>query len=150
MINMENNYNTIIKEIKKDFFRFRNGILADKLRKIYPADKMIYGLTVIELMKIAKDYPHDLNLGLELWKDKNNRESRLLALYIIPPEEIDKETVKGMINDVESSEEAEFLAFKILRHLPFANELYMDISSSGRSPSSAYCVEMFRKNLDQI
>lgn len=140
--------NKIIQEIKKDFFRYRNGIVAEALRKLYPINKMIFGLTVPQLIEIAKKYPKDIDLGLKLWRDKNNRESRLLSLYLIHPEELDRETVLEMINDVESTEDAEFLAFKILRKLPFAEEFYNEISSASFSQYPAYCMKMFRKNLD--
>lgn len=151
---MENNksdYRNIIKEIKKDFYAFRNGIVSESLRKLYSPGKMIYGLTVPQFMEIAKKYPKDMELAIKLWGDKKCRESRLFSLYILPYEQLNKENASQMIKDVESSEEAEFLAFKILRQLPFALELYEELAAESiTEPMPAYCMEMFKKNLNQI
>ena len=144
MENLEN----ILKVIKKDFFCYRNGAIADSLRKLYRPGTIIYGLIVPQFIEISQKYPKDLELGMALWEDKNIRESRLLALYILPPYELDKENVKKMILDVESVEEAEFLAFRILRHLPYAKDLYEEIAQlpiEGTFP--LYCLKMFKSNL---
>ena len=136
------------QEIKKDFYRFRNGIVADALKKIYPTGKLIYGLTVPQFMEIARKYPKDLNTGLKLWQDKKVRESRLLALYLIPPVELSKEVAKDMLFDVDSTEEAEFLAFRILRFLPMAKELLKELNEEKLPTTEAeYCLSMFKKNL---
>ena len=141
----------IILDIKRDFYSFRNGIVSDAIRKLYPPKTMILGLNVPQFIELAKKYPKDLKLGLELWKDKTCRESRLFSLYILPPEEVDYETAKEMIKEVNSTEEAEFLAFKILRRLPFATELLEEIIKEEISqPLPSYCISMFKKNLDQI
>lgn len=138
----------LLREIKKDFFSLRNGIIADSLKKLYPSDTIIFGLNVPQFMDLAKKYPKDIELGLELWKEKKCRESRLFSLYIIPPSQLDKEKAKEMIRDVKSIEEAEFLAFKVLRNLKDAREIYEEISKEEmKEPLSSYCVSMFKKNL---
>lgn len=140
-----------LNEIKKDFYSLRNGIVAESLKKIYPEGKIIYGLNVPQLMNLTQKYPKDLSLGLNLWKDKKCRESRLLSLYLIPPSLLGKEMAKEMILDVESTEEADFLAFKLLRNLPYAKELYDEIINADiTAPLSSYCVKMFKKNLDSV
>lgn len=151
MKNQELNIPFIIGNIKRDFFIFRNGIIANSLKKLYSDDKIIIGLNAPQFMELAKKYPKNLDLGLALWKEKNNRESRLFSLYIIPSEKLDKETAKSMIYDVESCEEAEFLSFKLLKHLQFGKELYEELSKENEcSPMSCYCLNMLKKNLDQI
>lgn len=138
-----------IPEIKKDFFAFRNGIVADSLRKLYPASKMIYGLTVPQFLEMSKKYPKSLDLGLALWNNNSSREDRLFALYLIPPSELKEESAISMINDVESVEQAEFLAFKLLRFLPYAYELYHNLVSGEKLQQlPSYCLTMLKKNLD--
>ena len=150
-INVPNGNEELIREIKKDFFSLRNGIIAESIKKLYPEGKIIFGLNVPQFMELSKKYPKNMDLGFSLWKDKKCRESRLLSLYIIPLEELDKEIAKSMIRDVESIEEADFLSFRVLRNLPYAQELYKEISSEDQpSESSSYCVSMFKKNLDQL
>ena len=141
---------SIVKEIKKDFFRFRNGIVAGSLKNLYEPGTMIFGLMQPQLMEISKKYPKDLELGLKLWADKTSRESRLFSLYILPPSLLDKQTAINIFLDVRNIEEADFLAFKILRHLPFAKELYKELESLKMSQPAEYCLKMFKKNMEAL
>lgn len=141
----------IIKEIKKDFFCFRNGAIAESLKSLYKPSKLIFGLNAPQLMELAKKYPKDIKLGMSLWEDKNCRESRLLALYIIPPPELKKETAIEMIKDIESREEADFLAFRLIRHLSEAEEIFITLLKDNvQTEFKSYFMKMLRKNLDQI
>lgn len=144
------NNDTKFRDIKKDFFSLRNGVIAEALKKLYPGKTIIFGLNVPQFMELRKKYPSDLDLGLKLWHDKGCRESRLFSLYIIPFDEIDMPTAIQMVLDVQSSEEAEFLAFRILRHLSFAQELFIKLDSVEKSSLSDYCRIMLGKNLQQI
>ena len=45
--------NTISKEIRKEFFAFRNGIIADKLRKAGDPHGMIMGCLLVDVQGIA-------------------------------------------------------------------------------------------------
>lgn len=139
----------IFGEIKKDFFRYRNGIIADSLKNMYPSGKQIFGLTAPQLKEISKKYPKDQVLGMMLWNDRKVRESRMLALYLLSPTDISFLSAKEMIEDVQSKEEAEFLAFKILRNLPYAEDLLIFESKiAHKDPNIVYCVEMLRRNLE--
>ncbi|MCH5234294.1 MAG: DNA alkylation repair protein [Muribaculaceae bacterium] len=139
---------SILKDIKKDFFSLRNGIVAEPLRKLYPQGVIVYGLNVPQFMELAKKYPKDKSLGLKLWDDKNCRESRLLALYLIPPETLDQESAKKMVMEVQSSEEAEFLPFRLLRLLPFAKDFYENMNKVPINDElSSYCLRMLKNNL---
>ena len=150
MINTEN-LSTYLSDIKKDFYRYRNGVLADSLKKIPGSKKYIFGLTAPQFMELAKKYPKDITLATELWKDKECRESRLLALYLMPNDVIEYNQAKGMILDVDNVEEGDFLAFRVLRYLPYAHKLLEKVEGE-YSPNDTigHCVIMFKKNLDQI
>lgn len=138
----------IFLEIKKDFFAYRNGIIADSVRKLYPSGTKIYGLTVPQFIEISKKYKKNSTLAFRLWQDKECRESRLLALYLLPIEFLNKLMAGEMIRDVRSIEEAEFLSFKILRHLPFKEELLcIDIPESN-SKSVVHCIQMLKKSFE--
>ena len=146
-----NDTDNLIKNLKKDFFALRNGIVADSLKQLYSKDKIIYGLTVPQFNELAKKYPHDIELGLHLWNDNKCRENRLFALFILPPAKISKDMAKTLIRDVESIEEADLLSFKVLRNLPFAKELYQEMLSEVFTDKlQSYCMGMFKKNIDQI
>ena len=145
------NLDIILKEIKKDFFRYRNGVVAESLSKLYPKGKLVFGLNVPQLMEISNKVPKDLDLALSLWKDKNCRESRLLSMYLFPTSLLPKDVASDLIKDVDSMEEAEFLAFRVLRHLSYANDLYIEFQGDDYLSSQAkYCVEMLKRNLEQL
>ncbi|MCH5229735.1 MAG: DNA alkylation repair protein [Muribaculaceae bacterium] len=144
----EKELNKIVNEIKKDFFLYRNGIITDHLKKIYPAGTLIYGLNVPQLKELSKKYPKDLDLSLILWKEKKIREARLLSIFLMPSENLQAEIAKDLIRDIESVEQAEFLAFKVLRNIPKAHDIFTEIKGEKNlSPLSSYCLEMFQKNL---
>lgn len=142
--------NETLQAIKKDFFLFRNGIIAESLRKLYKDGVIIFGLNVPQFMEIAKKYPKEKNLAMQLWNDSKCRESRLLALYLLPPDQLNYEEAKDMINQVESSEQAEFLAFRVLRRLSFAKNLLEDLKTNPLEPLPGYCIQMLEKNLSQV
>lgn len=139
-----------IKNIKRDFFSFRNGIVVETLKTIYPKDKLIYGLTVSEFLQLSNKYPKNKKLGLELWADRRVRESRIMALYILPHDSIEYEEASALVREVESIEEAEMLSFKLLRNLPYATEILEGMSSENNlTEYSRHCLEMLRKNLER-
>ena len=139
------------KQIRQDFYRYRNGIVADALKSLYPSGKLIFGLTAPQFMDISKKYPKDEMLGMALWNDNHSRESRLMALYILPPEKIDKEKAKTLVEQVESTEQAEFLAFRILRRLENTKDIFQELSLEEFSNSmSTYCMQMYQKNITSL
>ena len=143
-------FDLLYQQIKKDFFSLRNGIVAEILRKVDKSHQFIYGLTVPEFISLSKKYPKDMILGLKLWNDKKTRESRLFSLYLIPVTQLEKNKVIEMIKDVSTREEAEMLAFKILRYLPYAKELLEEMSIVAElSSESHHCINMLEKNLNQ-
>ena len=134
------------QEIKKEFFSFRNGIVAKAfLDSGYPY-RHIYGLQVPELGRIARECGMpDEEIAKSLWADRECRESRLLASWMFDTGKHTLETVKEIIGDVKTAEEADLLAFRFLKRLPFAEELLeTDIPDTGLS---GYTIEALRRNL---
>ena len=137
-----------LQEIKRDFFSYRNGIVAEALRKLYKPGKIIFGLTVPQFIEMGKKYPKDNNLGRILWEDNTSREARLFSLYLIKPEGIDLPAAKKMVQDVVSTEEAEFLSFKVLARMPNAKTVYETLSTEDfQNPFSLHCLHMLKKNV---
>lgn len=116
--------------IKKEFYRYRNGVIADTLRKSYPEYQLIFGLILPQIAEIASKYSKNLELANALWRRKECRENRILALYIMPVNALNKDEVEKLIKDLSTFEEAEILNFKILRFLPFANSLIKEFEVS--------------------
>lgn len=140
--------NEYLKGIKKDFYSFRNGIVASSLKCLYPKGKLIYGLTLPQIKEIKNKYPKDYNLAKTLWEGNQSREDRILSVFLFPIQDIDKDVAVQLIKEVETNEEAELLPFVLLKKLPYAKELLEELEAEeGFSPQSTYCLEMWKKNL---
>ncbi|MCM1319405.1 MAG: hypothetical protein NC217_03400 [Muribaculaceae bacterium] len=114
----------MMKSIKVQFMAYRNGIVADALRSAgMNCYNVIFGLNVPQLAQIAGTVGQDKAIALELWADKKVRESRLLATYIFPPEEVSEQEALALMTDTQTQEEANMLAFRLLRRLPYLDSL---------------------------
>ncbi len=135
-----------LKDIKHQFMVFRNGIVADTLRNAGMPYHVIFGLQLPQLSQIARTVSPDSTLARELWEDKNVRESRLLACYLFPKEEVNQELALELACSVQTPEEADILCFRLLRYLPFAETLATQLEDSD-NPTVAYCAKALRRNL---
>ena len=135
-----------LKEIKHQFMVFRNGIVADTLRNAGMPYHIIFGLQLPQLSQIARTITPSMALAQELWEDKNVRESRLLACYLFPKEEVSQELALELAHSVQTPEEADILCFRLLRYLPFADALATELEDSDNS-TVAYCSKALRRNL---
>lgn len=131
-----------IQEIKKEFFAYRNGIVADVYRKAGAPYSVIFGLQLPQLSAIAsgaRDKGQGTEkiseLSRELWADKSCRESRLLACYLFDPQAVSVEQAAELARDCQTQEEADMLAFRLLSRMPDAEKLLKEIADTpaGRS-----------------
>ena len=121
----------ILRAIRKEFFAYRNGIVADKLRKAGDPHTMIMGCLLAEVMDITGrtrdaigDKAQLQALARELWNDTNSRECRLAAPMLYPAELMSLEEALEWCSDVETVEIADNLCHKLLRHLLEADTLF--------------------------
>ena len=112
-----------MQEIKQLFFTYRNGAVADTLRRYGTPHKMIFGLDVPRIAEIARGLPPSTELADRLWKDSDVRESRLLATYLFPVAEVTEEKALTLASECRTQEEADMLAFRLLKRLPYAAAL---------------------------
>lgn len=126
-------YDKIIREIKHDFMIYRNGIVADTLRKGGIGHNIIFGVQLPVITTIAQNLSTQLSpeemkeLANRLWQDEGVRESRLLACRVYPPQLINFETALRMCREIKSVEEADILAFGLLRHTPWLEKIHVEI-----------------------
>lgn len=105
---------------------YRNGIVADTLRKAGYPQGVIFGLNLPQLAEISNRLkglhsPAELaELATALWSDKNVREARLLAAYLLDTD-LPISGINAICSDVQTPEEADLLAFRWLRHSPHAS-----------------------------
>ena len=124
----------ILREIRKEFFAFRNGIIADKLRKAGDPHSMIMGCLLVDISGIAArcrdnidDKKQLMTLALELWSDTNSRECRLAAPMLYPAEEMSLELAMQWCHSVETVEVADNLCHKLLRHIESGDALFRQL-----------------------
>lgn len=136
--------------IRKEFYAYRNGLLADTLRMGGLRQKYIFGLQLPQIKEIAGRHrqPKDSDnaeLARALWSDRECREARLLACHLMPPAEMTRGEALSWALDVTTREEADILAFRLLRHLPFAQEISEALKADGTSLKqyTATAVERF-------
>lgn len=134
-----------LQSIKKDFFVFRNGIVADTLRKAGMPHKVIFGLQIPQIAAIAKDLTPSSELAEALWNDSEVRESRILAIYLFPVDEMSLEKAFRLLGSVRTPEESDMLAFRLLKRLPFASEILKEAEKDPGIPE--YAVASLRNHL---
>ena len=112
------------QDIRKEFFAYRNGIIAEQLRAAGDPHTMIMGCQLTDVIAIAEHYEKNAELAQALWNDVNHRECRMAATMLYPTENFDIETAVAWCQSVESVEIADVLCHRLLRHLPYAKELW--------------------------
>ncbi|MGN1238657.1 MAG: DNA alkylation repair protein, partial [Muribaculaceae bacterium] len=98
-----------LKDIKQQFFTYRNGILADRLRSAGDCHSVIFGLNLPQIADIAKMAGTDKTLAEQLWDNTTTRESRLIAPMIYPREQFCIAMAREWIESVENTEVADIL-----------------------------------------
>ena len=120
-----------LREIRKEFFAFRNGIIADKLRKAGDPHSIIMGCLLVDIQSIAQRAKDSIGndeqlaaIACELWSDTNSRECRLAAPMLYPTELMTLELAQQWCHTVETIEVAGTLCHKLLRHLDGSDALF--------------------------
>lgn len=112
-----------IAAIRHEFFAYRNGIVADALRKGGDPHRLIMGCQLIDVMTIARQQEPSVELASALWADKDSRECRMIAPMLMPVGECDATTAEAWAADAECPEIADLLCHRLLRRMPFAPQL---------------------------
>ena len=122
---------TFEREIRKEFFAFRNGIVADKLRRAGDPHAVIMGCLLADVMEIANrmralvgDEERLAALAKNLWNDTASRECRLAAPMLFPPSMMTLDLAMEWCRGIESVEVADNLCHKLLRNTAAACEAF--------------------------
>ena len=124
--------------IRQEFFAFRNGIVADRLRKAGDPHSMIMGCLLVDVTAIASRIGDGLDesaraaVAQELWNDTRSRECRLAAPMLYPAPLMTAEEALQWCNDVESIEVADNLCHKLLRHIDGSGSLFRQLIADDR------------------
>ena len=127
--------NNAARDIRKEFFAFCNGIVADKLRNAGDPHTIIMGCLLADVMAITgrtrealgNDAQQLQALAQELWNDTKSRECRLAAPMLYPAPLMSLDEALDWCKSVETAEVADNLCHKLLRNLPEADALFRQL-----------------------
>ena len=110
-----------IKEIKKQFRLFMNGVVSQSMREKGLDYKINFGIELPRLKEIAAKFEKNHDVAQALWKE-NIRECKILAGLLQPVETFYPEIADIWIEDMHYPEIAELTCMNLFQHLPYASE----------------------------
>lgn len=113
-----------IQQLKKDFYSYRNGVVASALRKSGDTHKYIMGCMLPDIVQITSLIQPNKELSDALWAEKEHRECRIAATMLYPVEEFNFNIALEWCEGVENHEIADVLCQRILRKTKYAKELW--------------------------
>lgn len=131
---------TTVDDLKRHMYLYRNGVVADTLRRAGSPYRLIMGLDLPRLNEIAQQTGHDRDLATALLADTACRESQLMASMIFPPELLTTERATEWVDSLQDYEAADIFVHRLLRRMPQAPELLADraVRSTSLSPMRLY------------
>ena len=148
---MDNNIQQQVKDIKQSFRQMMDGHVAQSMRQKGVDYHLNWGATLPRLKEMAeeiKTHPQPFqkggefeysskwtySLAIALWKE-NIRECKIMATMLMPPGEMLPEVADIWMEQTETVEIAEQLAFNLMQHVPYAAEkAFLWISSADDLP----------------
>ena len=121
----------------------RNGIIADTLRKGGSPFKIIFGLNIPQIVDIAAQTPHTVELATALWTNNTTRESMLLAPMLMPVESMSEPMALEWIEVAPSTEIIDNLCHKLLRKSPLMPDLAFKLAESPLSVHRYAAMRLF-------
>ena len=126
--------------IKKELRACMNGILSARMREAGMPFQLIFGVELPRLRSIADEFPQNIELANYLWS-QNIRETKLLAIMLMPPEIFTPEISNNWANTMVTAEEAQILAMMLLSKTYHAKETSLAWLKGGESlPSVCACL----------
>ena len=132
-----------VKEIKQSFRQMMDGQVAQSMRQKGVDYHLNWGATLPRLKEMSEEIKASLNeeqtsnlksLAIALWKE-NVRECKILATMLMPPDELLSEVADIWMEQTETVEIAEQLAFNLMQNVPYAAEkAFLWISSAADLP----------------
>lgn len=137
-----------IQEIKQLLYAYRNGVVADSLRKSGDPHYLILGLIIPQISQVAALIGSDSETAKELWNCKSSRECRLLATMVHPIESFNEDLSKQWLDDCQNTEEIDILCLKLIGRAQFAVKLFKQLCTDySDSTTSSYKILRLATNL---
>lgn len=125
-----------VKDIKQSFRQMMDGQVAQSMRQKGVDYHLNWGATILRLREMADEIKTEdaYFLAIALWKE-NIRECKILATMLMPPDELLPEVADIWMEQTETVEIAEQLAFNLMQHVSYAAEkAFLWISSAEDLP----------------
>lgn len=113
----------LVKEIKRSFRVYMNGVTAASMRQKGLVYKINWGVSQMDLRRMANDYGKSRELANALWHEQGVRECRLLATLIMPAEEMATENALEWAASANNMELMEAVVFNLFQYMPSAEQL---------------------------
>lgn len=127
---MDSTSHDTARKIRQMFMSRMDGTVAQNMRDKGMEYRVNWGVTMMHLIDLAKEFTPDLHVALELWKD-DVRESKLMALLLMPVKEFTPDIAAVWTESLRTQEIAEMAAMILFQHLDYAPQLaYRLISES--------------------
>jgi hypothetical protein len=97
----------------------KNGVASETMEKMGISYEKNWGVSTVDLKKLASKYEHDHLLALKLW-NKKWRETMILATMLDEPHKISEEQMDFWIKTAENIEIVEQAVMNLLTGSPFA------------------------------
>ena len=110
-----------IREIKKQFRLFMNGVVSQSMREKGLDYKLNFGIELPRLKEIAEKFEKNHEVAQALWKE-NIRECKILAGLLQPIDTFYPEIADIWVEDMHYPEIAELTCMNLFSHLPYASE----------------------------
>lgn len=120
-----------MQQLKRSLYAMRNGIVADSLRRAGCPYRLIFGVSLPQMVDIARQFAPDADMAETLWRDNSLRESNLIAAMLFPTDFLTIDRARALVTDnVRWSEDADILCFKLLKYTDFAPQLAAELVAS--------------------
>ena len=110
-----------IKEIKKQFRLFMNGVVSQSMREKGLDYKLNFGIELPRLKEIAAKFEKNHDVAQALWKE-NIRECKILAGLLQPVETFYPEIADIWVEQIHNTELADYVCMALFRRLPYASQ----------------------------
>ena len=118
-----------IREIKRQFRKAMNGIVAASMREKGMDYRVNFGLTLPLLKRIASTVTPDKALAQRLWEEPV-RESKLLATWLYPAEDMEVETARQWVGTIPYTEVADLCCMNLFSRIAGAAQLAADCTTA--------------------
>lgn len=123
------NIEDILSQARKAFFAYRNGTVADALRRGGDPHPVIMGCQLTDVATIARGLEPDAALAQAFWNERNHRECRMIAPMLYPTGTMTMGTAMAWALNVENDEIADILCHRLLRQASYAQAMVSELLS---------------------